>query len=61
MLPIEIDDLLADSKHTRRYSSPGPDGLPYEILYLILKFPPFHDLITVVYNKALQKGKFPKS
>lgn len=27
MLPIEIEDLLADSKHTRRQSSPGPDGV----------------------------------
>lgn len=61
MLPIKIDNLLVDRKPTRRKSSPGLDGLPYEILYLILKFPPFRDLITVVYNETLQKGKFSKS
>ncbi|KAK4510370.1 Vacuolar protein sorting-associated protein 70 [Mucor velutinosus] len=61
MLPIDVDKLLADSKHTRRLSSPGPDGLPYEILYLIMKFPPFHSLINLVYNEALAKIKFPPS
>ena len=61
MMPINIEELLEDSKHTRRQSSPGPDGLPYEILYLVMKYPPFHELISEVYNTALQKGKFPKS
>lgn len=62
MLPIAIEGLLEDSKHTRRLSSPGPDGLPYEIiLYLILKYPPLQSLITVVYNTALQKSKFLKT
>ncbi|KAK4522013.1 uncharacterized protein ATC70_004552 [Mucor velutinosus] len=32
ILLIDIEDLLEDSKKTRRLSSPGPDGLPYEIL-----------------------------
>jgi hypothetical protein len=61
MMPINVEKLLADSKKTRRLSSPGPDGLPYEILYLVMKFPSFHKLIQIVYNKALQKGKFPLS
>jgi len=61
MCPIDIEDLLADSKNTRRLSSPGPDGLPYEILYLVMKYPPLHSLISVIYNEALQKGKFPTS
>lgn len=61
MMPIDVEELLADSKNTRRLSSPGPDGLPYEILYLVLKFPPFRELIQRVYNDALQKGKFPAS
>ncbi|OAD07855.1 hypothetical protein MUCCIDRAFT_158111 [Mucor lusitanicus CBS 277.49] len=56
MLPIDVEELLVDSKHTRCLSSPGPDGLPYEILYLILKFPPFQSLINQVYNEALTKG-----
>ncbi|KAK4518737.1 uncharacterized protein ATC70_008959 [Mucor velutinosus] len=61
MMPIDVEELLTDSKQTRRLSSPGPDGLPYEILYLVMKFPPFHDLIQLVYNEALKKGKFPPS
>ncbi|KAK4521179.1 uncharacterized protein ATC70_013124 [Mucor velutinosus] len=61
MMPIDVEELLTDSKQTRRLSSPGPDGLPYEILYLVMKFPPFHDLIQLVYNEALKKGKSPPS
>ncbi|KAK4519269.1 uncharacterized protein ATC70_009501 [Mucor velutinosus] len=61
MLSIDMEELLEDSKHTRRLSSPGPDGLPYEILYLVLKYPPLQALVTDVFNTALQKGKFPKS
>ncbi|KAK4512395.1 uncharacterized protein ATC70_003094 [Mucor velutinosus] len=61
ILPIDTAELLEDSKCTRRLSSPGPDGLPYEILYLIMKYPPLHSLINVVYNEALKKGRFPKS
>lgn len=61
MQPIDIEELLEDSKHIRRLSSPGPDGLPYEILYLVMKYPPLHDLITIIYNDALKTGKFPQS
>ncbi|KAK4519499.1 uncharacterized protein ATC70_009735 [Mucor velutinosus] len=59
MMPTDVEELLTDSKQARRLSSPGPDGLPYEILHLVMKFPPFHDLIQLVYSKALKKGKFP--
>ncbi|CEP17652.1 hypothetical protein [Parasitella parasitica] len=56
-----IDEILEESKRTPRKSSPGPDGLPYEILYLIMKFPPYQDLISIVYNTALTQAKFPQS
>ncbi|CAO3635045.1 unnamed protein product [Mucor fragilis] len=61
MMPIDLEELLDDSKNTRRLSSPGPDGLLYKSLYLVLKFPPFRELIQRVYNDALQKDKFPAS
>lgn len=61
MAAIAVDELLEESKRTPRRSSPGPDGLPYEILYLVMKYPPYHDLISVVYNEALTKGRFPNS
>lgn len=56
---IAVEDILAESKRTPRRSSPGPDGLPYEILYLVMQFPPYQDLISRVYHVALQKSKFP--
>ncbi|KAG0782877.1 hypothetical protein G6F21_010864 [Rhizopus arrhizus] len=43
----------------QKKSSSGPDGLPYEILNLIVTFEPFHSLIYCVYNDALDHGIFP--
>lgn len=61
IMSIAIEKLLEENKCTPRKSSPGPDGIPYEILYLVLRFLPYHALITEIYNSALQRGKFPKS
>ncbi|CEP09129.1 hypothetical protein [Parasitella parasitica] len=61
MEPIDIDDLLEESKCTPRKSSPGPGGRPYEVLYLVLKFPTYQGWISEVYNTALQRGEFPSS
>ena len=58
---FHLAEILEESKRTPRKSSPGPDGLPYEILYLVMQFPPYHEIITQVYNDALDKGKFPRS
>ncbi len=58
---MTLKTFLRKVNDIQKKSSPGPDGLPYEILYLVLKFPPYRGLITVVYNEALQKGKFPNS
>jgi hypothetical protein len=61
LLPIQFEEILLESKRSPRQSSPGADGLPYEILNLLLQFPPYHDLICEVYNDALQQGVFPPS
>ncbi|GAN01199.1 hypothetical protein MAM1_0005c00631 [Mucor ambiguus] len=37
------------------------DGIPYQLLLLLLKFPPIQPLIEQVYNDALTKGIFPDS
>lgn len=36
--PILVVDILEESKRTPRRSSPGTDGLPYEILNLVIRF-----------------------
>ncbi|KAK4509343.1 Sterol O-acyltransferase 2 (Sterol-ester synthase 2) [Mucor velutinosus] len=60
-LPVELDDLLFECKRSPKFASPGSDGIPYQLLRLILKFPPLHSLVTTVYNDALTKGIFPAS
>ncbi|CAO0789273.1 unnamed protein product [Mucor circinelloides] len=60
-LPIDMDDLLLECKRSPRYSSPGSDGIPYQLLRLILLFTPLQPLIEQVYNDALTKGIFPAS
>lgn len=61
MLSIDIEELREGSKHICRLGSPGPDGLPHGNLDLIMKYPPLYILINVIYNEALQKGKFPET
>ena len=58
---IEIDDIIFECKRTPKFSSPGSDGIPYPLLSLILKFPPFKSLLEEIYNDALTKGIFPES
>jgi hypothetical protein len=60
-VPIDIDDLQFECKRFPRYSSPGSDGIPYQLLLLLLKFPPIQPLIEQVYNDALSKGILPDS
>jgi hypothetical protein len=35
LLPIQFEGILLESKRSPRQSSPGSDGLPYEILNLL--------------------------
>jgi endonuclease/exonuclease/phosphatase family metal-dependent hydrolase len=58
-MPIDYEDILEGFKSSPRHSSPGSDGLPYEILNLIIRFPPYKELLTTVFNDALDKGVFP--
>ncbi|KAG0890567.1 hypothetical protein G6F36_013252 [Rhizopus arrhizus] len=55
------DDLIEGVSRCPRRSSPGLDGLPYEILHLIFIHPASKDLVLQVYNDALSKGVFPPS
>ncbi|KAG1049071.1 hypothetical protein G6F43_008584 [Rhizopus delemar] len=53
--------LLNGVSRCPKRSSPGLDGLPYEILRLIFIHPSCRDLLLQVYNDALSKGVFPNS
>ncbi|KAG1536291.1 hypothetical protein G6F49_013012 [Rhizopus delemar] len=55
------DALLDGVSRCPKRSSPGLDGLPYEILRLIFIHPSCRDLLLQVYNDALSKGIFPAS
>ncbi|KAG1400351.1 hypothetical protein G6F59_013187 [Rhizopus arrhizus] len=61
LVPFTIEDLLVGSSRSPRKSSPGTDGLPYEILSLVLKHPGISNLAVKVYNDALLQGIFPRS
>lgn len=59
--PIQFEEIILESKRSPRQSSPGSDSLPYEILHLVMRFEPYHDLICAIYNDALKEGIFPAS
>ncbi|CAO0798869.1 unnamed protein product [Mucor circinelloides] len=58
---IDYEDILLGSGRTPKESSPGLDGIGYEILYLLVSHPSCRDIVTQVFNDALQLAKFPKS
>lgn len=58
---LTIDDLRTSAKRAPSRSSPGPDGLPYELWYLVLQHPLYHDLACQVYNDTLLHAIFPLS
>ncbi|KAK4514843.1 uncharacterized protein ATC70_002448 [Mucor velutinosus] len=58
---IDYDDILLGSARTPKESSPGLDGIGYEILYLIISHPSCRDIVHQVFNDAIQHAKFPKS
>ncbi|CEP09168.1 hypothetical protein [Parasitella parasitica] len=55
-IPTEL--LLQSSP---RQSSPGLDGLPFEILNPVMRFPPYKPLMLNVFNDALDHATFPDS
>lgn len=58
---ITIEDILKESQRSPRKSSPGSDGIPYEILNLIFRSPLVQPLILTIFNSALNDGVFPDS
>lgn len=58
MTPINFEDILEGFKSSPQHSSPGYDGLPHEVLNLLIRFPPYQELLTTVFNDALDKGVF---
>lgn len=59
--PFSVDDLIEGASRSPRKSSPGTDGLPYEILLLLFGHPLTATLAQSVYTDALLNGIFPKS
>ena len=56
--PIRPRDVKQTLKNCNKNSSPGPDGIPYSILY---KLPCTHHTLATLYNKVLQTVYPPKS
>ena len=54
-----LDQITNSSKRAPRNSSPGSDGLPYSILYLLFSHPLIGSLAVNVYNDALHADVFP--
>ncbi|KAK4518952.1 poly(A)-specific ribonuclease [Mucor velutinosus] len=61
MEPIDYDDILDGARQTPKQSSPGLDGIGYEILYLLVSHPSCRDIIHQVFNDVVRLEKFPKS
>lgn len=59
--PITLIELIEAFSRCPRTSSPGPDGLPYEVVRLIVLNPSCQDIALQVFNDALLHGKFPPS
>lgn len=54
----DIENCLASAPNR---SSPGVDGLPYELLHVLFKHPFCRQLFTRVINNALSNSQFPPS
>ncbi|KAI9007887.1 hypothetical protein CLU79DRAFT_711756, partial [Phycomyces nitens] len=51
--------IISGALYTSTLSNTYPDGLPYEILRLILDHPASDDLVSSIYNDALLKKILP--
>lgn len=58
---IDLKDIVKSATRCPKVSSPGRDGLPYPILRLILEHDDCKDLVTSVYNDAINLAIFPPS
>ncbi|OBZ81155.1 Transposon TX1 uncharacterized protein, partial [Choanephora cucurbitarum] len=61
MKPLTWDEILGASHRSPRKSSPGSDGLPYDILGILSRIPCLRDLVLQIYNEALTDSLFPES
>ncbi|KAG0776244.1 hypothetical protein G6F22_012711 [Rhizopus arrhizus] len=59
--PFHISEIRQGASRSPRRSSPGPDGLPYEILCVALENERSAALATKVYSDALQNALYPSS
>jgi hypothetical protein len=59
--PFTRIELIEGTARCPRKSSPGTDGLPYEMLTLLLDHHETALLAVKVYNAALSEGIFPAS
>lgn len=59
--PIDYDDLLDAFSRSPKKSSPGKDGLPYEIVRLIIEHPACRTIALAVYNDALSYAHIPET
>ena len=56
MSPIKPKDVLNALKHSNKNSSPGPDGIPYALLFHLKST---HHILATTYNKVLKYGAPP--
>jgi hypothetical protein len=59
LVSFELDEIIEASKRSPTRSSPGSDGLPYEILNILINHPAVNTLVLDVYNSALLNALFP--
>ncbi|KAG1258817.1 hypothetical protein G6F68_008538 [Rhizopus microsporus] len=59
--PFSTVDLIDAAKRCPNHSSPGPDGIPYQILLLVFEHHHASRIATQVYNDALSRSIFPPS
>lgn len=57
--PIDHTELIIAARSLKANISPGPDGIPNEVLKIVVSLNP--DILTGVYNTCLFSGVFPKT
>lgn len=61
LVPFVLDEIIEAGQRSPAKSSPGSDGLPYEILILLLTHPATGTIVLEMYNSALRDALFPAS
>lgn len=59
--PITFDDLLEAFSRAPTKSSPGMDGLPYQLVRLIVLHPECREIVLATFNNALSFSDIPPS